>query len=271
MSRDSAFLFLLSDFLMSVAVVFALGAEQGCFEDRLADVTTVQASAGTVRTGRLLGRTVTTIVSGVGPLKAAAACEALLLGHRPRVVISAGFCGGLQPHLRRDAVVVADRILMPDGRTQLIDAAFRETLRLPTGCVGPWLTVERIVTRSAEKRALGERTGAWACEMESSAVADACAARSVSFLAVRAVSDTVDDDLPDDLEPLMNARTTAGTLGAVVGTLWRRPASIKDLLKLKEHALTAAEALAKFLADVIAQLPEDAGDATLPTGKDALR
>lgn len=256
---------------MSVAVVFALGAEQGCFEDRLADVTTVQASVGPIRTGRLLGRTVTTVVSGVGPAKAAAACEALLLGHRPRVVISAGFCGGLQTHLRRNDVVVADRILSTDGQTRIADLAFRESLRLPTGCVGPWLTVERIVTRSAEKRALGERTGAWACEMESSAVAEVCEMRGVSFLAVRAVSDAVDDDLPNDLEPLMNARTTAGTLGAVVGTLWRRPASIKDLLKLKEHALTAADALAKFLVDVIGQLPEDGRDEVSATGDDALR
>ncbi|MFY9342078.1 MAG: hypothetical protein WAT39_06300 [Planctomycetota bacterium] len=45
------------------------------------------------------------------------------------------------------------------------------------------------------------------------------------------------------------------TFGAVVGTLWRRPSSVKDMWKLKETALLAADGLAKFLAGLIMQLP----------------
>lgn len=242
---------------MSLGIVFALGAEQGCFEDLLADVTTQVAKVGTVRTGRLEGRTVTTIVAGAGPTAAAAGCDALLRVHHCRTILSAGFCGGLQSHLKRNDVVVADRIFDLDGTPHELDPSLRSQLRLPEGCVGPWATVDRIVAKSAEKRSLGERTGAWVCEMESPAVARVCAERGVPFLAVRAVSDTVDDELPGDLDPLLNARSTAATLGAIVGTLWRRPSSAKDLWRLKEHALTASDALAKFLADIVRQLPED--------------
>jgi hypothetical protein len=46
-------------------------------------------------------------------------------------------------------------------------------------------------------------------------------------------------------------------LGSVVGTIWRRPGSVKDLLRLKEHALVAADKLANFLAMVAGQLPRE--------------
>ena len=38
---------------------------------------------------------------------------------------------------------------------------------------------------------------------------------------------------------------------------WRRPGSIKDMLRLKETALVAADALAKYLATLVVQLPEE--------------
>ena len=47
--------------MTDVAVIFALAAEQGCFEDRLTGVTTIETAAGKVRTGTLEGRTVSTI------------------------------------------------------------------------------------------------------------------------------------------------------------------------------------------------------------------
>jgi adenosylhomocysteine nucleosidase len=243
---------------MPIGIIFALAAEQGCFEDLLADVETIKAPVGTIRTGWLDGRLVTTIVCGIGPDKAAAACEALLLGHRPTHVISAGFCGGLQSQVKRHDIVVADRIFDAGGQPCEIDPRFRAAVQLPAGSVGPLVTVERIVTKSVAKRTLGERTGAWACEMESLAVAEVCRSRDIPFLAVRAVSDPVDEDLPIDLEPLMNAPpSTAGLLGSVVGTLWRRPSSVKDLWRLKEHALVAADRLASFLKQIVVQLPVD--------------
>ncbi len=241
--------------MTDVAVIFALAAEQGCFEDRLTGVTTIETAAGKVRTGTLEGRTVSTIVSGAGGTAAASACKAILAAHRPKLVISAGFCGGLQSPLKRNTITVADRILSATGASLELDRPTLANLQLAPALVGSWATVERIVSRAADKRSLGERTGAVACEMESFAVAEVCAARGVPCLAVRVVSDPVDEDLPGDLNPLMHARSTAGLVGAVLGTLWRRPSSIKDLLRLKEQALVAADALAKYMAGIVNQLP----------------
>ena len=243
------------DHEVDVGIVFSLAAEQGCFEDLLSKVTRFDTAAGVVRSALLNDHTVVTIVSGAGGTAAASACKAILAAHRPKLVISAGFCGGLQSSLKRNAITVADRILSPTDAPLELDHPTLANLQLAPALVGSWATVERIVSRAADKQSLGERTGAVACEMESFAVAEVCAARGVPCLAVRVVSDPVDEDLPNDLDPLMQSRSTARLVGAVLGTLWRRPSSIKDLLRLKEQALVAADALAKYLAGIVSQLP----------------
>jgi hypothetical protein len=43
-------------------------------------------------------------------------------------------------------------------------------------------------------------------------------------------------------------------LGAVIGALWKRPGSYKDMWQLRENAMLAAESLAEFLDGVVKQL-----------------
>jgi adenosylhomocysteine nucleosidase len=247
-----------------VGVVFALAAEEGGLADLLADMTTIDAAGFRLRHGRIAERHVTTIVAGPGAERAAEACEVLFQGHRPRRVISAGFCGGLVSSLPPEAIVVADT-LHGDAEASEYLAAQLESLpadALPRpSATGRFVQVERIVARAADKRKLAEETGAIACDMETLAVVRACLKRRVPVAAVRVVSDTADEDLPPDLERLMQPRTTAGTLGVVVGTLWRRPSSAKDLWRLKERALAGSTALGKYLARLVTALPIDAAPA----------
>ena len=241
-----------------IGVVFALGAEQGCTEDLLSDLQFIEAAGVPIRVGQLEGRSIVLATSGPGPVAAAKACRMLLDVHRPQWLISAGFCGGLQPELRRNAIVAATEFVDRPELTESLAAALSKavTAGVPApNHQGRFATVPRIVARGADKRALGVSTGALACEMESAAVVEACLGRAADCLVLRVVSDPVDEDLPPDLEPLMSAKSTARTLGAVVGALWRRPASAKDLWQLKENALTAADTLAKHLREVMCRLP----------------
>ncbi|OHB84476.1 MAG: hypothetical protein A2V98_15340 [Planctomycetes bacterium RBG_16_64_12] len=73
-------------------------------------------------------------------------------------------------------------------------------------------------------------------------------------MAVRVISDAVDDELPRDVKRLIEQQTRAAKLGAVVGAVWNRPSSVKDLWKLREDALVASDRLAQFLASTIEQL-----------------
>ena len=247
-----------------VGIVFALGIELGSMEDRLDGVIVTHGGGFVARQGGLKGRHIVLLESGVGREAARHGTEALLLGHHPKYVISAGFAGGLTEDLKRGDVVMADSLMDESGRSLAIDLKVSpESLAGTPGVhVGRILTVDRIVHTTAEKKALGEQHQALAVDMESLAVAEVCSREKARFLAVRIISDAWDDQLPADVDRLLRRKSTVGRLGAAVGAIVNRPSSVKDMLKLKEDALVFSDRLAKFLSSMIVQLvakpPSDA-------------
>lgn len=239
-----------------VGLVFALGIEQGGLEDLLGGVVTTQGTDFVARQGTLKGRHVVMIEAGVGPLAAARGTQALLAGHRPQWVISAGFSGALDPRLKQGDIVMADSIADGEGHRLSIDFKISpEAVAATPGLhVGRLLTVDRIVRSPEEKRTLGQQHECLAVDMESWAVGEVCRQAKTKFMAVRIVSDAVDRELPADIERLARQKTHAARLGAAAGAIFRRPSSLKDMLKLKEDALVASDKLAKFLSGMIVQL-----------------
>jgi adenosylhomocysteine nucleosidase len=120
--------------------------------------------------------------------------------------------------------------------------------------VGGLLTVDRIARHAAEKRALGEAHPGLAVDMESLAVAEVCSREKIRFLAIRVISDPVDQELPRDVDRLVQRKTLAGRLGAATRAIIRRPSTIKDLWQLKEDALVASDRLGAFLTGIVGQL-----------------
>ncbi len=239
-----------------IGVVFALDIEAGGLEDLLTDQVTVRGHGFVVRRGVLNSCNVVLIVSGAGCKAAARATEALIDGHRPELVVSAGFAGGLSSKLKRHDVLMADRLVDTSGGQLSIDmkADPAALSRISGVHFGRLLTVDSVIRCADEKQALGKRYDAVAVDMESFAVAEVCRRRGVRFLAVRVINDTVGDELPVDVEYLLSRKTTAGRLGAAVGSVWRRPSSFKDLYRLRENAVAASDRLAKFISGMIGQM-----------------
>jgi adenosylhomocysteine nucleosidase len=240
-----------------VGLVFALGIEAGGLEDRLSGAISTQASGFRFCQGGLQGRHVVLVSAGAGLKSAAGATEALIAGHHPSWIISAGFAGGLQPQLKRHDFLLASEVCDVTGHKLSIDLLVPpESLSKTPGVhVGKLLSVERIIHRAAEKESLGREHAALAVDMESMAVAEVCRQQKIRFLSVRIISDAMHEELPPDVDRLVRKKTTAGKLGAAVGAIAGRPSSLKDMLKLKEEALVATDRLAKFLEGVIVQLP----------------
>ena len=239
-----------------IGVVFALDIEAGGLEDLLTDPVIVRGHGFVVRRGVLNSRNMVLIVAGTGRKAAARAIEALIDGHRPELVISAGFAGGLNDRLKRNDVLMADRLVDTSGDQLSIDMKVDPAAlsRMSGVHLGRLLTADSVVRHADEKQALGKRHDAVAVDMESFAVAEVSHRRGVRFLAVRVINDTVDDELPVDIEHLLAQTTTAGRLGAAVGSVWRRPSSFKELYRLRENAVAASDRLAKFISGMIGQL-----------------
>lgn len=125
-----------------------------------------------------------------------------LLERGATALVSFGLAGGLVDGLAAGALLVPDAVVTEAGERFVADPIWR---RLSLGVFGSGLsqsgsdilvTTTIPVTTTAAKRALAERTGAAAVDMESAAVARVAAKAGVPFLVVRAVADPVARGLP---------------------------------------------------------------------------
>jgi len=248
-------------------VATALPIEAGGLVDKLSDVSVLTGRGYTERIGRFPTSTegdslvVGIVETGPGADRAARAITAAIAARKPQWVVSTGFAGGLREGIERGHYLMADEIVRAASGEQLAVGLTmdKEALAASPGVhVGRLLTVDHIVRDPDEKRRLGERHDALACDMESYAVAAACTEAKTRFLAVRIVSDAVNETLPKEISKLMDQKSSAAQFGAAAAALWNRPSSAKDLWKLKEDALQASDRLAKFLVGVIRQLPLEA-------------
>lgn len=239
-----------------VGVVVALGIEAGGLVDRLKGVIRTNGHGFVAREGGLAGKRIIVLECGTGLRNAERGARALIAGHQPRWAISAGFAGGLDAKLHFGDLLLANRIIAPDGLSFDIDLQYNvpDASQPRPVHVGTLLTANRIIRDASEKRSLGQQHQALAVDMESAAVAKVCQAEKTRLIAARIISDPVDRNLPPEIENLVRQRSTAGRLGAAAGAIFRRPSSVKDMWRLKEDALKASERLAAFLVELIGQL-----------------
>jgi adenosylhomocysteine nucleosidase len=240
-----------------IGIVYALSIEAGGLVDRLRGVVSTQGSGFVAREGALAGKRIVIIESGIGATAAARAAQALIDGHHPRWIISAGFAGGLVESLGPRDLFIADRHRNSDGAELQLDfrrqdASATENRAFRTGTL---LSVDRIVDQPAAKRELAQQHSADAVDMETWSVAEVCRREKIPLLAIRIISDAVDRKLPRDLEHLVKQKSFAGRFGAVTGAVFRRPSSIKEMWQLREDALECSDRLATFLEGIIKQLP----------------
>jgi adenosylhomocysteine nucleosidase len=231
-------------------IVFALGIESGPLEDLLAGSIRIRGSGFFIKEGGLNSRRAVIIRSGAGRENAARATDLLIDGHQPKVIISAGFAGGLSKSLNKYDILLANSVIDQSGQEIPLGNEGRPLqwpLDVADAHIGKLLTLNRVIRDPKEKRLLFEKYQALAVDMETFALAEVCRRRAVPMCAIRVIHDAVGDALPSDIERLLRQKTEAARLGAALGVICRRPSSVKDLWALKETSLIAADRLAKFI------------------------
>lgn len=166
-------------------------------------------------------RRVRLLATGIGPERAASALSGIAGMPPGGLVVSAGFAGGLNPRLRAGDLVAAQLTPCPDAEQALRRAATRLGI-IPR--FGEIAHSPRVLREATEKRALGERTGALAVDMESAAIASWARERALPALALRVVLDDADFSMPPDLpgqDSLGAAALYAATHPAQWPRLWR--------------------------------------------------
>jgi adenosylhomocysteine nucleosidase len=236
-----------------VGIVAALGIEVAPLLAKLAHVRKYSNDRHSIIEGELAGKIVVVILSGPGRAAARKGANLLLAGHKPRWMLSAGFGGGLDPSLTRDQILFGTEVVDPDGLTMAIPIGSPDDERLGIRS-GRIVTVDQIIRTAGEKAVLRERTGADIVDMETSAVALVCRDRNIRFVAIRVVSDEAAFDLPPEIAAILG-RSGGYRVGAALHAIWKRPSSLKDMLALRERAMSAAERLARVVPGIIETLP----------------
>jgi len=165
--------------------------------------------------------------------------------------MSFGIGGGLSPELSAGQVVVADRVILPDGREVRTDESWRDRLLAALSpsvntIVGPVVGSETIVADPQEKQIIYRQTGAIAVDMESHRVAKVATAEGVPFLIIRAVSDTSIQGIPESAMGAINENGTP-RYGKVISGLFRQPGDLPKLMRLSKdtnHALASLRGVA---------------------------
>jgi adenosylhomocysteine nucleosidase len=179
------------------------------------------------------------VLTGMGQRNAEKAIRSALAAERPRLVLSSGFAGGLNPRLATGTVVfAADQ--QPHLASELL-AAGAQPAR--------FYSAERVVSTAEQKRALWQATASDAVEMESQIICAVCGEKNISSATVRVVLDTSDEDLPLDFNQLMTADQRLDKWKLAL-TLMKSPAKIGALLRLQRRTRAAAARLAEVLDKV---------------------
>jgi adenosylhomocysteine nucleosidase len=194
------------------------------------------------------------VLTGMGEKLARQAAKAALACGAD-VCISSGLAGGLRAGQRTGDLLVA-QVVVKD-REPVAVASDPDLVALATECgarqVSRFVNTREVVVHAVDKKRLGERADA--VEMESLAVLAEAAVRGVPAVAIRAIADTVDFDLPLDFS---TARDAGGQIriSKILSAVALRPQRIPALLRLAGDCRRASRGLAAFLDAYTGSLAE---------------
>jgi adenosylhomocysteine nucleosidase len=229
-----------------IAITFALSAESSDFVGRLENRGAVSREGVESARGRLHGKTIAVIHTGVGKKECRERMEIMLRRERFEFLISAGFAGALEKDLRVGHLLVAENFSSPQmlGSPKLVLADEGTFL-------GKLLTVPRMVDAVAERESLNKKTGAAAVDMETETLAEICAAHDLPMLSLRSISDTASEPFPAPAHVLFDVAKQKTDFVRLGSYLLTHPSAFARLNAFRERVAIARRTLADGLEQIL--------------------
>ena len=222
---------------LAITVLFALPDEARAFQ--------ANALSKEVRVG----------VSGMGAEKAKRAVESLFSNPTGQeLLLVCGFAGGLKDGLAVGSIILVESVLSSEAPYAALNID-DPILKIREGwgvksVTGSLVSVPSVLTSSEEKRACAERTGAIAVDMETFSAVKTAQALGVRCLAIRVITDGVNDALPLDFNAFSNAQGEPDR-GKIIAHVLLHPRKVPALIRLGGRSSKAAKNLSSFLCALI--------------------
>jgi adenosylhomocysteine nucleosidase len=214
-----------------------------------------------IYTAEIGSASVAVVLTGMGPANARRAVE-VALSPQHTLCISSGFAGGLKAeHEVADLLVAGAVRQLGNAEIMRCDAGLVEEALRANGAVGvkSFVSVENVAASAEEKAGLAELGDA--VEMESYAVLSVAQQRKVPAVAIRAISDRLDQILPMDFSGSIDDSGNIQKM-KLARQIASDPSKIPALIRLGKQSTAAANRLAEFLENYIELLSKhDAGKA----------
>ncbi len=194
----------------------------------------------------LSGHVIRLCLSGMVPEVAKDRVTRFLDAERLDLMICCGLAGALRADIDVGSVIVqsADPSLVHSAETALKQGA------IPYH-VGPLVTVATPVLTPSARRELAATSGAIAVDMESQTIAALCRERGISCLAMKGVSDSLDDDL----SPILGGFEIIRIPRIALHVLWR-PHTWPLAARLARHSYVAASRLGRGVWALLSQVSQ---------------
>jgi nucleoside phosphorylase len=246
---------------MKVLVTFAVETEFAPWKKALSLRTRVENGI-TIHESEIGGVTADFLVTGMG-VENASRCAEIVMSEPYDAVIAAGFAGALRSELNAGDVVVATSVQhqspeapasgtkRPPGNPQTIisdrDLVARAAANGAT-TVETLLSVDKIAATAEEKSQIAPFANA--ADMESFAILSAARTHAIPAVAIRVISDSLHQDLPADVNTLVNDNGAVNVPG-VAKYVVSHPLAVPAVIRLGRRSKSAAETLKRFLESYI--------------------
>jgi len=243
-----------------ILIFYAFAREAAVFKRRIERRTALGIGGLRGFRGRLGATEVVGVFTGLGVDRAAETARRAMESLAPvDLAIATGLAGALTEKLQTGDLVLADRLILdrspvPNGETIAANptdlASFESALAAGRirFTIGPILTAIRVLKDGRSKRDAGARTGALAVDMESAGIAAEARRRRIRFACLRAVLDTVDEEIVG--AELAGADGEVRPLAAAAFVM-RNPSAVPGLARMMRSVNRATAALADALAVLI--------------------
>ena len=206
-----------------LGIIGAMDEEVAMIKAQLTDVQVESRAAMDFYKGKLEGKEVVVVRSGIGKVNAAMCTQILADIYSVTGVVNTGIAGSLKAEIDIGDIVLSSDALQHDmdatgfgyepGQIPRVETlAFKADeglINLAEECcsrvnpdihtfVGRVVTGDQFISDKEKKKWLTDIFGGYCTEMEGAAIAQACYLNSIPFLIVRAISDKADDSASVD-------------------------------------------------------------------------
>jgi|WetSurMetagenome_2_1015567.scaffolds.fasta_scaffold00121_19 adenosylhomocysteine nucleosidase len=189
------------------------------------------------------------VVTSMGSANALAALESICMEFSPDVVVSAGYGGALYMGAAAGELLWSSGFISfsADGRPVFLnipaeDAVFERIAASVPIKKGTVITIDKLTVKKNMLGRLPEGIQNPVCDMETFVMAKYCLEKKMRFFSIRAVSDLVDDDIPQEIADLID---TSGKpdIQHAIRLILHQPALLPLFIRLGQNSHKASHNL----------------------------